>query len=149
MISVAILENDMDSQCAFPTNITLENCDFIGNVGALITVGSYDIKPPTCIPNVYMKSHIHMINTSINVNEKKHIDMVYFFNIAVYMNGNINITENSVQESIIAFQSCNVTFMGNITFLLNKCTQIISLQACMVVCLYLHKCNGIYKHCIC
>ena len=129
MISVAILENDVDSQRAFPTNITLENCDFIGNVGALLIIGSHDIKLTTCIPNVYMKSHVHIINTSINANEKYYIDMVNFLNTAVYMNGSINITENLAKRNIMAFKSCYVTFMGNITFLFNKCTQIISFQA--------------------
>ena len=138
LISVAIVENDVDSSCAFPTNVILENCNFIGNIGGLLLMGSYDIKPTTCIPNLYMKRHVSMINTLIsNVNEKYYIDVVYFHNIAVYMNGNINITENLAQQSIMGFQSCNVTFMGNITFLLNKCTQIISFHSWRFVNTYI------------
>ena len=129
LISVAILENDVDSLCAYPTNVTLENCNFIGNIGALLTLGSYDIKATTCIPNVYMKKHVSIINTSINMNEIYYTDIANFLNVVIYMNGNINVRENLAPQSIMAFQSCNVTFMGNITFLFNKCTQIISLQA--------------------
>ena len=94
MISVGIVENDVDSSCAFPTNVTLENCDFIGNVGALLAVSTPDIKETTCTPNAYMKEYVHLLNTSINMGEVMYTDIVYFYNMAVYMNGNISISEN-------------------------------------------------------
>ena len=98
------------------------------NIGALLTVGSFDIKATTCTPNVYMKRHVHILNTLINMEEVIYTDIVYFYNVAVYMNGSINISENLAQNSIIEFQSCNVKFAGNVTFSLNRCKQIISLK---------------------
>ena len=58
--------------------------------------------------------------------------------MAVHMNGNIIVSRNLYELTIIAFQSCNVTFAGNITFSLNVCTQVIGLQvwfgyACIIV----------------
>ena len=131
MISVAVLENDADGLCTFPTNITVENCNFIGNVGTLLSFGSYNyFNATTCRPHVYMIKRIHIFNTSVKwdreyITDTGIIDCLY---MAVHMNGNIIVSENLSQLSIIALQSCNVTFTGNITFTSNICTQVISLQ---------------------
>ena len=132
MISVAILENDADGLCIFPTNITIENCNFIGNVGALLSLGSYNyVNATTCMPHVYMIRHVHIFNTSLKRDRNYITDtgIINYLHVAVHMTGNIIVSENLAQLSIIEFQSCNVTFTGNITFTLNICTQVISLQA--------------------
>ena len=128
MISVTILDNGIDGYCVFPTNITLENCNFLHNVGALLNLGSYEFKATRCIPNVYLKGYLHIHNNSVKVDELIHTDLIVFHNRAVYMNGNITISDNLAPKNIILFQYCNVTFATNITFLLNTCTQVITLE---------------------
>ena len=135
MISVGILDNDdVHGYCAFPTSITLENCNFLHNMGPLLTLGSYDFKATRCIPNVYLKRHLHIHNNSIIIDELIHTDhdLTYFLNMAVHMNGNIIVSDNLAQKSIMAFKFCNVTFVRNITFLLNICKQVISLEVWLV-----------------
>ena len=128
MISVAILDNNDDSSCAFPTNITLENSNFKSNIGSLLIAGSYDFRATKCIPNMYTKRHVHIHNNVIRMDETIHTDIFHFHNMAVHINGNIIISNNLARHSIIVFQSCNVTFTGNITFSLNKCIQVVFLQ---------------------
>jgi len=129
LISVTILESSINSSCIFSTNITLDNCNFRGNTGSVLTIGSYTYIPTKCTPNVYMKRHTYIFNTSLKKDDAIYTDIIDINNMAVHMNGSITISENVAHGNIIAFQSCNVTLTGNITFLSNTCAQVIGLSA--------------------
>ena len=103
MISVAILDNDVDGYCAFLTNITLENCNFLHNMSSLLTIGSYKFEATRCIPNVYLKRQLHMHNNSIKMDELNHSNLIVFHNMAVHMNGSITISDNLVKKALYCF----------------------------------------------
>ena len=101
----------------YPSNVTIENCDFIGNdVNALIifNVG------PRLKANVFFKD-------VINFAENIAYNIMHFTNMAVLLNGTMTVLENNVTGSITVFQSCQITFTKIIAFISNICDTVVFL----------------------
>ena len=96
-----------------PSNVTIENCIFIGNnVTRVIMMKFYAISMPQNKANVFFNNLIIFANNEVNV-------MMRFEYLSVTMNGTITVLENDVNENIIEFELCEMTFTNSITFLSN------------------------------
>ena len=110
--------------CAYSlTNISFENCYFIKNVAQLLYF--HGGNKPKYMANVHMK-HVHISDTITTGSTIKH-DTTYFIRVAVYLDGMINISENTVTRSIIAVRSREITLTKTAIFMFNKCNQVISI----------------------
>jgi len=58
------------------------------------------------------------------MNNHKHLSLISISGMTVYMTGPLTLSGNHAQ-SIIQFQSCNVSFSKSITFKSNNCHQIV------------------------
>ena len=99
-----------------PSNVTIENCDFIGNIvdeliGVLVVIPNY-------------KANI-FFNDVINFAENKAYILMRFTRMTVIMNGTITVLKNNVTESITVFESCEITFTKTITYLSNICDTVV------------------------
>ena len=108
------------------TNISFENCDFIENVAQLLYL--YGEKKTKYMAKIYMKHSKISSNIITKDSTVKH-DVIFFISVAVYLSGMINVSENIVTRSIIAFDSCDITFTKTVTavFSFNDCNQVIAL----------------------
>ena len=98
-----------DDWCTHPSNVTIENCDFIGNNGVLINSdGGY------CMVNIFL-------NDIVNFTKNIAYVLIQFVNMVVKLNGTVTLLENEVREEILAFQSCEIAFTKTITFISNIC----------------------------
>ena len=98
-----------DDWCAHPSNVTIENCDFIGNNGVLINSDS-----GYCMVNIFLNNFINFTKNIADV-------LIGFVNMDVRINGTVTLLENEVKKEIIAFQSCEIAFTKTITFMSNIC----------------------------
>ena len=110
--------------CAYSvTNISFENCYFIRNVAQLLYF--YGGNKAKYMANVHM-NYSHISDTITTGSTIKH-DTIYFITVAVYMNGMVNISENTAMRSIVAVESHELTFTKTAIFSFNRCNQVISL----------------------
>ena len=100
---------------AYPSNVTIENCDFIGN----------KVKEVINFFNPYKHRANVYFNDIINFAESIAHNIMYFARVAVLMNGTITVLENNVTGSITVFLSCEITFTKTITFLSNICDTVV------------------------
>ena len=98
--------------CVHPSNVTIKNCDFIENNGALLILFNHS---PNCLTNIFFSENI-------NFAKNKAITMMIFSHMSVYMNGVITILQNFVERYIIGFKICGVTISKTVTFLSNICS---------------------------
>ena len=97
------------------SNVTIENCDFIGNdVNEVITFFAV----PTYKANVFF-------NKAINFAQNKAHVIMSFVRIVVNMNGTITVLENEVVSNIIECSESWITFTKSITFLSNICDTVV------------------------
>ena len=108
-----------DDLCVHPSNVTIINCDFIKNDGALIMLHNH---ADDCTTNIFFKENV-------NFAKNKGISMMTFLHMSVYMNGVITILENIVEYYIIKFKICDVTISKTVTFLSNSCSVFIYLMS--------------------
>ena len=121
---VNYIESGCNNLCAYAvTNISFENCDFIKNVAQLLYLSSE--KKTKYMANIYMKHS--EISGTITTDSPSKPDVVNFEYVAVHINGIINVSENTVTRSVIAFQSCDIAFTKTTVFSFNKCVQVIAL----------------------
>ena len=106
--------------CESPTNVTIENSNFIINHGSLLDLSNYVLFD--CKANVFLNKDVTFANNEVNL-------VMFFANMAVTMNGAIAVLENNVSADTMKFQSCDIIFSGSITFLSNTCTYVISLAS--------------------
>ena len=104
-------------------NISFENCYFIKNVANLLYF--HGGNKPKYMAKVHMK-HVHISDTVTTGSTIKH-DTIYFITVAVYINGMLNISENTVTRSLISVRSHGITFTKTAIFSFNKCSQVIRL----------------------
>ena len=110
--------------CAYSvTNVSFVTCYFSKNIAQLLYF--HGGNKPKYMANVHMK-HIHISDTITTGSTMKH-DTIYFIRVAVYINGMIDISENTATRSIIAMESHEITFTKTAIFSFNKCNQVISL----------------------
>ena len=106
-----LLFNDYyhDDWCAYPSNVTIENCDFIGNNGILI-----DSDSDYCMVNIFLNDIVNFTKNEADV-------LIEFTHMVVKMNGTVTLLENEVREEILAFLSCEIVFTKTIIFISNIC----------------------------
>ena len=102
--------------CVHPSNVTLENCDFISNSGSLLFF--YNSASKHCTTNVFF-------NELINFAGNEGDSIMFISDIAVNMNGTINVVENNINNDIMTFHFCSITFAKTIIFLSNICNKVI------------------------
>ena len=68
-----------NGSCALPSNITVENCDFIDNYGELLSLSNYE---PECKANIYFNEVVNFANNRAD-------SIMLFYYMAVSMNGTI------------------------------------------------------------
>ena len=110
-----------DGLCVRPSNVTIENCEFIGNYGnygSLIQI--YNLVHP-CKANILFNGTNDFTN---NINAAS---VMYFTYMAVIMNSMIVVSENNILKDVISFNFCDITFAKTITFLSNVCDSVIFL----------------------
>ena len=105
--------------CTFPSNVTIQNCDYIDNHGDLLSLSNY---VRGCKPNIFLSETVNLAN-----NRAKQL-MLFSF-MAVSMNGTIVVLENNVTQDIITFEYCDIVFSRSITFRSNTCTNVILLTS--------------------
>ena len=108
-----------DGLCVYPSNITIENCDFTDNKGSLLMLFTTVFD---CKPNIFFKE---FVNFALN----KATYIMQFSYINVYMSGTITVFKNDVTDNIIRFEDCNITFTETIMFLSNTCDNVIYLMS--------------------
>ena len=117
---LALLEMDFfryDDLCVHPSTVTIKNCDFIENDGALLTLYT---RADDCKANIFFSENVNFVQN------KAHYIMT-FTRMSVYMNGVITVLENIVQDYIMRFKICNVTISKTVMFLSNICSVFIYL----------------------
>ena len=97
--------------CMFPSNFTIENCDFRNNSHA--TLLKFVNDDNDCKTNIFF-------NENTNITKNDAYDIAIFVYMSVYMNGVI-ILENSVANIIMMFDVCDVTFAKACKFVSNTC----------------------------
>ena len=101
----------------YVSNLTIENCDFIKNIGNLLYLDNTECG---CKVNVFF-------NEIINIAKNEASFIMYLFHMTVIMNGTITVSENYLAQNIMELQYCSVTFIKTITFLSNICNYVINL----------------------
>ena len=109
---------DNDKLCMFPNIITIKNCNFSDNYGTVLKLSSR----LDCNKIIFFHD-----NVTFARNEGD--DVMYFTHISVYMNGTITILKNIAAHRIIVFDICNIIFSKLITFISNKCINIVHLRS--------------------
>ena len=102
--------------CVHPFNVKLENCDFVSNSGSLLYFLNYVSKD--CTTNVFF-------NELINFAGNEGDFIMFLDDMAVNMNGTINVVENNINDNIMTFHLCSITFAKTIIFLSNICDNVI------------------------
>ena len=105
--------------CTFPSNVTIQNCDYVDNHGELLSLSNY---VPECKANIFLSEAVNLA-----YNRAKQL-MVFSF-MAVSMNGTISVLKNNVTQNIITFEYCDIIFSRSITFRSNTCTNVILLTS--------------------
>ena len=106
-----------DGLCVHPSNVTIENSEFIGNYGSLIH--AYNLVHP-CTANI-------LFNGTNDFTKNNASTVMYFTYMAVVMNSMIVVSDNDVVNDIFSFNFCDITFTKTITFLSNVCNSVIFL----------------------
>ena len=97
------------------SNVTIEDCSFIGNdVYEVVTFSGITL----CKINVFFNSAIHFANNKASI-------IMSFNYLAINMNGTITVLKNIAERNIIEFELCEITFTKKITFHSNICDTII------------------------
>ena len=107
-----------EDHCAYSSNITIENCDCIDNIGSIITIDSNT--KVTCKAKVYLNEIVYFA-------KNKALFIFYLIDLAVYMNGTITMFENSIQHNIMELEFCEISFTKSVAFLSNICMSIFGL----------------------
>ena len=108
---------DNSGLCVSPSNVTVENCDFINNsVNLMLALNAAS----DCKTNVILNEAINFANNIVSF-------VMSVYKVAVYINGAVTIFENNVTQNIIRSHYCEVTFAKTITFLSNMCNTIINM----------------------
>ena len=110
--------DDHNGSCVHPSNVTIENCNFIGNNGKLILLSGIS----TCKSNIFFNGIINFARTEANI-------LIYIEYMVVKINGTVTVMENIVKEHIVRFKVCEVTFTKAITFLSNICYTVVSMES--------------------
>ena len=108
-----------DGLCVHPSNVTIENCEFIGNYGSLIFLQNV---AHSCKVNVFF-------NGTNNFTKNYVSSVLHFTYMDVVMSGMIVVSENEAFKNIFSFKFCNVTFTNKIMFLSNICESVIFLTS--------------------
>ena len=106
--------------CVHQTNVTIENCEFVDNYGGGSLVFCND--NPSCKANVLLNGAISFIKNTAHF-------IMYFSDVAVYMNGTTDVLENNVTLDIVKFEDCTVMFSNSVTFISNICTNVILMES--------------------
>ena len=117
-----ILEMDFvryDDLCAHPSTVTIKNCDFIENDGALLTLYN---RADNCTANILFSENVNFVKNKAGF-------IMTFTHMSVYMNGVITVSENIVKHYIIKFEISDVTISKTVTFLSNICSIFIYLTS--------------------
>ena len=105
--------------CALPSNVTVENCDFIDNHGGLLRLSNYE---PDCKANIFLSEVVNFANNRADF-------LLLFSYMAVSMNGTVAVLENNVLQDIITFENCDIVFSRSVTFRSNTCSNVILLNS--------------------
>ena len=105
--------------CVHPSNVTIENCEFIGNLGNSIHI--HNLVHP-CKANFFF-------NGTNDFTKNNAGSLLYFTYVAVVMNDMIVVSENKVSKDIFSFNFCDITFTNKIIFLSNLCESVIFLAS--------------------
>ena len=107
----------LDGLCVHPSNVTIENCEFIGNRGNLIHLHNL---VHTCKASILFNGANDFTNNNAG-------SVLYFTYMAVVMNGMIVVSENEMLQDIFSFNFCDITLTNKIIFLSNICESVIFL----------------------
>ena len=97
--------------CVNLSKVTIENCDFIDNIGSLLDIHSI---APDCKANLIFKG-------TINFTKNKGYFIMYSSYMSIYMNGTITMLKNNITFNILELEQCEITVAKTITFLSNVC----------------------------
>ena len=106
-----------DDWCPHPSNVTIENCDFIGNNGVLISSSNAD-----CMVNIFLNDILYFTKNTAHA-------LIEFANMVVKINGTVTLLENEVKEDILLFHSCEIVFSKTITFISNICEIVVYMMS--------------------
>ena len=112
-------DNYFHDFCVHLSNVTFENCDFIGNDGSSLII--HNIGPDCKINAIF--------NGIINFIKNKGPFIMYSTYMTVNMNGTITILKNNVTFNILELEQCEITITKTITFLSNICFSAIHLTS--------------------
>ena len=106
-----------DGLCVHPSNITIENCDFIDNScdSLLIVLDTLF----SCKPSIFL-------NKIVNFARNKATFIMFFSYMAVNMNGTVIVMENKVKDSIVQFGDSDIILTK---FISNTCENVIYLMS--------------------
>ena len=93
--------------CMYPSNITIEKCDFSDNNSSLLMLSNRG----DCTPNIFFSEN--------NVARNKANFVMHCAYMSVHINGEITVTENTVNLFIIQFYFCDITFYNTLILLSN------------------------------
>ena len=111
-----ILKIEFSGLCIHPSNVKIENCDFVGNVGSPLYISHL---VHHCQANVFLNKIIYFANNKVDF---KGYCLMHFYDMTVNMNGTITVLKNNVMRGdILLFAYCDITFTKTITFLSNIC----------------------------
>ena len=103
--------------CVNLSKVTVEDCDFIDNIGSLLHIHN---TASDCKTNLIFKG-------TINFTKNKGYFIMYSSYMTVYMNGTITLLKNNITHNIIEVEQCEITIAKTITFLSNVCFSAIML----------------------
>ena len=107
------------------SNVTVENCNFINNVGSslLFHVGSLLLLHNIgCVVNAFFNK----VNTFAN---NKAVFIMYFSYINVIIKDVLIVMGNNVIQNLMELESSDITFTKTVTFLSNRCLNVIKLMS--------------------
>ena len=102
------------SFCVHPSNITINNCNFIEIIGNWLEV--LNIKS-NCRPNLFIND---VVNIAMNTGDF----LLESIGIAININGKVTILENKM-VLMMSLHFCMITFTETITFISNICDAVI------------------------
>ena len=128
LITVYIYDINMDGLCSDPSYISINNCRFVHNECIMNLLYFQSFSKAMCFVNLFISGITHLLNNTVYQLDS----IIYTTKMAVYLKDNLTLSNNVAVKSITHFEFGSVTFADTVTFVSNRCTQLIKVRSALM-----------------
>ena len=128
LINVYIYDIDIDGLCSNPANVSISNCSFVNNDCIMNLLYFQSFSKARCFTNIFISGITQFLNNLVYILDS----IIYTTKMAVYLKGNLTLSNNVAVKSIMHFEFGSVTFSDIVTFVSNRCTQLIKVRSALM-----------------